>query len=190
MLNRRQAGAAIEGVVRQEAVEDVGQLAVDTHGFTYFAMLVAKLLGFDLCPRLADLKSRRLHLPVGFEVPDVLKEIVDCDLDEAAMDAAYDEHVRIASSIRVGQCSAVQALDRFGSDARGQPAYDAGVQLGMMLTSIYLMDYFVNAEFRGEIQHALNRGESIHTLQRAIHDGAMSNDLAKREECWPACHRR
>jgi TnpA family transposase len=182
VLNRRQAGAAIEGVVRQETVEDVGQLAVDTHGFTYFAMLVAKLLGFDLCPRLADLKSRRLHLPVGFEVPDILKEIVDCDLDEAAMEPAYDEHVRIASSIRVGQCSAVQALDRYGSDARGQPAYDAGAQLGMMLTSIYLMDYFLNPEFRGEIQHALNRGESIHTLQRAIHDGAMSNDLAKREE--------
>lgn len=168
--------------MRQEAVEDVGQLAVDTHGFTYFAMLVAKLLGFDLCPRLADLKSRRLHLPVGFDVPDALQDVVDCDLDEIAMEAAYDEHVRIASSIRVGQCSAVQALDRYGSDARGQPAYDAGVQLGMMLTSIYLMDYFLNPEFRGEIQHALNRGESIHTLQRAIHDGAMSNDLAKRDE--------
>ena len=33
--------------------------------------------------------------------------------------ANYDEHVRIASSIRVGRCSAVQALDRYGSDARG-----------------------------------------------------------------------
>jgi hypothetical protein len=52
VLNRRQAGAAIEGMVRQETVEDVGQLAVDTHGFTYFAMLLAKLLGFDLCPHL------------------------------------------------------------------------------------------------------------------------------------------
>jgi len=182
VLNRRQAGAAIEGVVRQEAVEDIGQLAVDTHGFTYFAMLVAKLLGFDLCPRLADLKSRRLHVPAGFAVPAALKDIVDSDLDEAAIEAAYDEHVRIASSIRVGQCSAVQALERYGSDARGQPAYDAGVQLGMMLTAVYRMDYFLNPEFRREIQHALNRGEAMHTLQRAIHDGAIPNDLARRDE--------
>lgn len=98
------------------------------------------------------------------------------------MEAAYDEHVRIVTSIRVGQCSAIQALDRYGSDARGQPAYDAGVQLGMMLTSIYLMDYFLNPEFRAEIRHALNRGESMHTLQRAIHDGEIPNDRAKRDE--------
>lgn len=182
VLNKRQQGVAIEGVVRQEAVEDIGQLAVDTHGFTFFAMLVAKLLGFDLCPRLADLKSRRLHVPAGMDVPEILKGIVDCDLDEAAMLREYDEFVRIASSIRVGQCSAVQALDRYGSDARGQSAYDAGVQLGMMLTSIYLMDYFMNPAFRGELQHALNRGEAMHTLQRAIHDGAIPNDLAKRDE--------
>jgi TnpA family transposase len=182
VLNRRQAGAAIEGMVRQEAVEDIGQLAVDTHGFTYFAMLLAKLLGFDLCPHLADLKHRRLHLPVGFAVPDILKAIIDCDLDEAAMEKSYDEHVRIASSVRVGQCSAVQALDRYGSDARGQAAYDAGVQLGKMLTSLYLMDYFLNPEFRAEVRHALNRGEAMHTLQRAIHDGQIPNDLAKRDD--------
>jgi hypothetical protein len=31
---------------------DTAQLAVDTHGYTDFAMLHARLLGFDLCPRL------------------------------------------------------------------------------------------------------------------------------------------
>ena len=33
----------------------------------------------------------------------------------------------------------------------------------------------------GELQHALNRGESMHTLQRAIHDGQIPNELAKRD---------
>ena len=47
---QRQVGAAIEGVVRHEALE-IAQLAVDTHGHTDFAMALAKLLGFDLCPR-------------------------------------------------------------------------------------------------------------------------------------------
>lgn len=61
-------------------------------------------------------------------------------------------------------------------------AYDAGVQLGMMLTPVYLVDYFVQPELLGEIQHALNRGEAMHTLQRAIFDGAIPNDLAKRDE--------
>jgi hypothetical protein len=28
-------------------------MPVDAHGFTHFAMALAKLIGFDLCPRLA-----------------------------------------------------------------------------------------------------------------------------------------
>ena len=37
VLNERQVGAAIEGVLRQEEIEIV-QLAVDTHGYTDFGM--------------------------------------------------------------------------------------------------------------------------------------------------------
>ena len=58
MLNQRQAGAAIEGVVRNTSAPDIERLAVDTHGYTDFAMAMSKLLGFDLCPRLRNLKPR------------------------------------------------------------------------------------------------------------------------------------
>jgi TnpA family transposase len=64
VLNERQAGAAIEGVVRDEHLE-TAQLAVDTHGHTDVAMALARLLGFDLCPRLKALKDRHLFLPRG-----------------------------------------------------------------------------------------------------------------------------
>src|SRR3546814_20662725 len=64
VLNERQAGVAIEGVVRQESIE-TSQLAVDTHGYTDFAMALARLLGVDLCPRLKELKQRYLYLPSG-----------------------------------------------------------------------------------------------------------------------------
>jgi TnpA family transposase len=72
VLNERQAGAALEGVVRQERIETT-QLAVDTHGYTDFAMALARLFGFDLCPRLRELAQRRLFLPRGAAVP---KELV------------------------------------------------------------------------------------------------------------------
>ncbi len=72
VLNERQAGAAIEGVVRDERIE-TSQLAVDTHGYTDFAMALAKLLGFDLCPRLKALKERRLFLPLGTPIPEAVR---------------------------------------------------------------------------------------------------------------------
>lgn len=69
LLATRQAGAAIEGAVRQ-SITRLERLAVDTHGYTDFGMTVAKLLGFDLCPRLYSLRDRHLHVPRGYAVPE------------------------------------------------------------------------------------------------------------------------
>ena len=89
VLNERQAGAAIEGVVRQERVETT-QLAVDTHGHTAFAMALARLLGFDLCPRLRELKQRRLFLPRGMPVPEELAAVCEAGIDTALIEAQWD----------------------------------------------------------------------------------------------------
>ena len=179
---RRQAGFAIEGVLRQTVIDEITHLAVDTHGWTYFASFFSRLQGFDLCPALADLKSRRLHVPTGFEVPEVLRSVVDCDVDEDLIAAGYDGAVRLAASVRSGLCSAVQALDWYGADARGQLIYDAGVQAGMLTTAVFLADYFVIPAFRGELRHVLNRGEATHTLYRAVHTGQIPTEIGKRDE--------
>ena len=64
LLATRQAGAAIEGAVRQ-SITHLERLAVDTHGYTDFGMAIAKLLNLDLCPRLYSLRDRHLHLPLS-----------------------------------------------------------------------------------------------------------------------------
>ena len=59
VLNERQAGVAVEGVEQHNRAEDrirISLLAINTHGITNVAMAIAKLLGFDLCPRLRDLR--------------------------------------------------------------------------------------------------------------------------------------
>ena len=65
LLATRQAGAAIEGAVRQ-SITHLERLAVDTHGYVDFGMAIAKLLNLDLCPRLYSLRDRHLHLPLSF----------------------------------------------------------------------------------------------------------------------------
>ncbi|MBU9546209.1 Tn3 family transposase [Burkholderia multivorans] len=184
--NERQAGAAIEGVVRQSATKDIAQLAVDTHGYTDFAMGVARALGFDLCPRLSHLRDRRLHVPRSQAIPARLAGVTDRDVRLGLIVDVWDEFVRIAASIRSGQCTAVEAIARFGSAARGQAVYDGGVHIGRLFRSIFLIDYFTNASFRSELQHALNRGEAVHTVQRAIHIGRIPVELARRQESLAA----
>ncbi|MFS8979337.1 Tn3 family transposase, partial [Cupriavidus necator] len=131
LLNERQV-AAIEGVIRQGGSDDVAQLAVDTHGFTDFAMSLSRLLGFDLCPRLSHLRDRRLHVRRHHNVPSQLVAVTDADVRLSLIERAWDELVRIAASVQSGQCTAVQALTRFGVAARGQLVYEAGVHLGRL----------------------------------------------------------
>jgi len=49
LLNDRQVGVAIEGVLRQESI-DITQLAVDSHG-TPTSGCRSHAAGFDMCPR-------------------------------------------------------------------------------------------------------------------------------------------
>ena len=181
VLNERQAGVAIEGVVRQERME-TSQLAVDTHGYTDFAMALARLLGFDLCPRLKDLKQRQLYVPHGMEVPAEIAAVCVASVDTSLVEAHWDALVHLTASVMSGHASAVAALARFGSAARGDPIYEAGVQLGRLLRTAFLADYFVNAAFRRELRRVLNRGEAVNALKRAIYTGRVSPAQAKRPD--------
>ena len=129
VLGERQAGAAIEGVVRDERFE-TAQLAVDTHGYTDVAMALAKCLGFDLCPRLKALKDRHLFLPRGRAVPGTLSAICYAKLDLSKVAAQWDRIVHLVASVHSGHTSAVNVLARYGSASRGDPLYEALVQLG------------------------------------------------------------
>ena len=70
LLNQRQAGVAIEGVLQQQ-IAMIQRLAVNTHGFTHFAKGLAKLRAFDLCPRLAGFSWRKLYPPHDADLSQV-----------------------------------------------------------------------------------------------------------------------
>lgn len=182
VLNERQAGAAIEAVLRQREV-DVDRLAVDTHGYTEFAMAIAKLLGFALCPRLARLSERKLYVPSGMKtVPASLASIAIPNISRRQVEADWDSLVRIAASIETGHTTATVALARFGSAASDSSVYRAGVHLGRLVRSIYLCDYFLSEDLRRTINRILVHGEAVHTLQRAINAGSFSQPRGQHED--------
>lgn len=169
-MNERQAGVAIEGVVRQERIE-TAQLGVDTHGYTDFAMALARLLGFDLCPRLKELKQRQLYVPHGMPIPAEIASVCVANVDTAPIETHWDALAHLTASVMSGHCSAVAAMARFGTAARGDPIYAAGVQLGRLLRTAFLADFFVNTNFRRELRRVLNRDEAVNALKRAICTG-------------------
>jgi len=184
VLNERQAGPAIEGVVRyNDAAERVrlSLLAVDTHGYTNAGMSIAKFLGFDLCPRLRNLAERKLFLPHNIDTPEGLEQLIVSEVSLRAIRLGWDELVRHAASIFSGRVSASVAMQRFfGSAAKGDRVQRAADQLGRLLRTLFLCDYFSNPDFRREIHTILNRGESVHQLQRAVYYGKIAPERGRR----------
>lgn len=74
------------------------------------------------------------------------------------------------------------ALSLFGSAARGDPLYRAGVNLGKLLRTAYLAEYFTKQFFRRELPRVLNRGEAVNGLKRLIYTGRVSAAQAKRTD--------
>ncbi|MDM0071618.1 Tn3 family transposase [Variovorax sp. J31P207] len=153
-----------------------------THGYTNPAMAIAKLLGFDLCPRLRDLAERKLHLPRVFRIPEGLEAVTVRSVSLGAIERGWDELLRLAASIRSGRVSATLALQRFGSAAQGDPLHRVAEHLGRLLRTVFLCDYIAIEDFRREIHTLLNRGESVHQLQRAVYSGKVAPERGRRRD--------
>ncbi len=63
--------------------------------------------------------------------------------------------------------------------------YSTADEIGKLLRTIFLCDYFSKPEFRREMHALLDRGESVHQLQRAVHQGRIGTQRGRRrDELW------
>jgi TnpA family transposase len=172
LLNVRQAGAALEGAVEQKII-DLQRLAVDTHGFTHFALATAKLLGFDLSPRLADLSNRKLYLPKGITVPAELEPVVERVRPGRMSREGWDGLLKLVASLKAGYGSVATIIERHGSAASGTPVFECGTLIGKVVRSLFLLDFLTKPDFRREVHKLLSQGESVHQLQRVLMAGTI-----------------
>ncbi|WP_300652243.1 Tn3 family transposase [Hydrogenophaga sp.] len=186
VLLTRQGGPAVEGVEQYNSSSEerikIQLLAVDTHGYTYGAMALAKHLRFDLCPQLAGLPDCKLWVTRKTEVPEELDAIALTNVSERAIVRGWDVMLRLVASILTGRVSVGWALARNGSAAIGDKLHRALDHYGRMLRSVYLCDYFTKEQFRREIHTLLNRGESVHQLQRAVYYGRIAAERGRRRD--------
>jgi TnpA family transposase len=90
------------------------------------------------------------------------------------MARGWDGFMRLCASVKDGWHPATEALDHFGSVSQGDAVFGTGVAMGKLLRTIFLCDYFGNLDFRNSVLDVLNQGEAVHSLQRAIHPGAIT----------------
>ena len=85
LLNQRQAGAAIEGVIRQDSIDDVAQIAVDTHGF------VVTWTPSSFCHRHRAYREQQTDLQAGWPAQGVARS-GPAGLEMSETRAAHQRH--------------------------------------------------------------------------------------------------
>jgi TnpA family transposase len=152
-----EVAAMIEGVLRHETDMEVEKNYVDTHGQSEVGFAFCALLGFELLPRLKNLKKQRLYRPNKGEAERYanLQAILTRPIQWELIAAQFDEMIKFATALRLGTAGAEAILRRFTRSNVQHPTYRALAELGKALKTIFLCDYLRLESLRREIHEGL-----------------------------------
>lgn len=188
-----EVAAMIEGVLRHCTDMTIEKNYTDSHGQSEIAFSFARLLGFELLPRLKGINKQKLHRPEKGQsgrypnLEPILSRPIDWDL----IRRQYDPMVRYASALKSGIADTESILRRFARGGPGDksspmhPTYKALAELGKAVKTIFLCSYLREERLRREIHEGLNTIERWNAANSFIFFGkggeVSSNRLEEQE---------
>lgn len=189
-----EVAAMIQGVLRHDTEMDVAKNYVDTHGQSEVGFAFCYLLGFQLLPRLKNLRKQKLYRPNKGESERYtnLQAILSRPISWEIIEQQYDELIKFATALRLGTADAESILRRFTRVNVQHPTYRALCELGKALRTIFLCDYLRLESLRREIHEGLNVIETWNSANDFILYGKggefASNRLADQEVLMLCLH--
>ncbi len=152
-----EVAAMIEGVLRHDTEMEVEKNYVDTHGQSEVGFAFCHLLGFQLLPRLKNLKKQRLYRPTSGDPAAYanLQPLLTRPINWEIIEQQYDELIKFASALRLGTADAEAILRRFARSNVQHPTYKALCELGKALKTTFLCEYLRLESLRREIHEGL-----------------------------------
>lgn len=153
-----EVASMIEGVLRHCTSMEVQKNYVDSHGQSEVAFAFSHLLGFQLMPRLKRIKVQKLYRPYTGQsdaypnLQPILTRPINWDL----IRQQYDQMVKYATALRLGTAETEAILKRFSKNPFQHPTYQALMELGRAVKTIFLCKYLGSEEVRREVNEGLN----------------------------------
>ena len=168
-----EVAAMIDGAMRHGTTMDVEGNYTDTHGQSWVAFGITRLLGFLLLPRIKGLNRTKLYqaergdraLYPGL-VPALTRPIRWDRIAEQ-----YDQMIKYATAIRTRTAQTEAILRRFMQANAIHPTYQAMIELGRAQKTIFLCRYLRDRQLQHEVQEGLNVVEGWHRGVRLIFFG-------------------
>ncbi len=179
-----EVSSMIEGVLRHCTDMDIEKGYVDTHGQSAVGFAFSYMLGFDLLPRIKVIYKEKLYRPETGKPEDYayLQNILTRPIRWDLIQEQYDQIIKFATALRLGTADAESILRRFTSTNAQHPVYQALVELGKAVKTIFLCRYLHSEELRREIQEGLNVVESSNSVNDFIFYGKAREMSTNRRE--------
>jgi TnpA family transposase len=172
----REAAFSLDGLLEHDTELNPKVCYTDTHGYTEVVMAVAALLGFELAPRIKDIKDQTLYKMDRQQRYPNLDPILTGTVKTHLVRQAWDETVRLIASIQDRIVSASLLLHRLGSYARQNSIHQALAEIGRVHKTIHILKTLDDEDYRRRMGRELNKGEASHALSRFLcfgKEGAM-----------------
>lgn len=167
----RDSLAVLVGLLEQQTSLRPRELMTDTSGYSDVVFGLFWLLGYQFSPRLADAGAARfwrLDSQADYGILDKLaRQTVKVELIEHN----WDDLLRVAGSLKLGTVSATEIMRVLHRGKKPSTIARAIGELGRITKTLYLLNYVDDEAYRRRILTQLNRGESRHSLARAVFHG-------------------
>jgi TnpA family transposase len=161
----------LEGLLEQQTSLRPTELMSDTAGYSDLVFGLFWLLGYQFSPRLADVGDTRFWRLDPTATYGPLDGIARHRVRPERIAAQWDDLLRVAGSLKLGTVSASELTRALGGGGRTATLAQAIGELGRVAKTLYLLAYLDDETYRRRILTQLNRGESRHSLARAIFYG-------------------
>lgn len=167
MLEGRDSNHVLDGLLYHGTNLDISDHSTDTAGYTEQMFALTYLLGFNFKPRIKNLEQQQLYAFENIQIGDkkfkkINKKVILDNLSEIN---------RLVESIKCGKVKASLILQKIGSYARDNGIAKGLKEIGRILKTKYIINYYTDENLRKEVQKILNKGEAINSIGRLIFFG-------------------
>ena len=166
--NEREALHVIDALCHHETDFDIQEHYTDTAGYTDHVFAICAFLGFRFAPRLADLLDHTLYRVGPLEVSGPLANLITGRASRRAIVENWDGIRRAMASIRHGTVSASLLMRKLASYPRQNRLAQGLGEMGKVEKTLFILTYLYDEAMQRRVQLGLNKGESVHSLARAL----------------------
>lgn len=169
----RQAPYILDGLLQHGTLLNPREHYTDTHGYTDLIFGITHLLGIRFCPRIKDLPDQRLwRLPESTPYQHI-EPAVSNKLNVKLIRESWDEMLRLVASLKYGEEKASLIVSKLAAASHRNKLFRGLQELGRLVKTAYLAEYFRDLELRRRVLLGLNKGESLHSLARKVFFGSL-----------------